>query len=203
MADYEGSLHRADLAGDPVDQFAAWYATAEQEVPMADAMVLATAGGDGAPTARFVLLKGFAADGFKFHSDYRSPKAQQLEANPRAALAFWWRELGRQVRITGAVEKLGGGESDRYFQTRPRERQLGAWASHQSQPVESRERLDALVSEVDERFAGGAPQRPEHWGGYRLLPDEFEFWQQGEERLHDRFRYRREGNGWAIERLSP
>ncbi len=198
-----GSLHRSDLADDPIDQFAAWFAEAEQSAPLADAMVLATADVDGAPAARFVLLKGFGPDGFEFHSDYRSPKAQQLDANPRAALVFWWRELGRQVRISGRVEKLGGEESDRYFQTRPRERQLGAWASHQSQPVESRERLDALVAAADERFAGAAPGRPPHWGGYRLLAEELEFWNQGEERLHDRFRYRRDGAGWSIERLSP
>ncbi len=203
MAGYETTLRRSDLAEDPLDQFAAWFAEAEEKVPLADAMVLATAGSDGAPAARFVLLKGFGAEGFKFHSDYRSPKAQQLEANPRAALAFWWRELGRQVRISGGVDKLEADESDSYFLTRPRERQLGTWASHQSEVVESRERLDALVGEADERFSGATPERPEHWGGYRLLPDELEFWQQGSDRLHDRFRYRREGDGWAIERLSP
>ena len=203
MADYEGKLRRRDLADDPFEQFAAWFTEAEKEVPLADAMVLATAGGDGAPAARFVLLKGFSADGFMFHTDYRSPKARQLEENPRAALAFWWSELGRQVRVSGPVEKLSGEESDRYFETRPRERQLGAWASHQSQPVESREALDALVDEAAERFGEGAPPRPEHWGGFRLLPEEVEFWQQGTDRLHDRFRYRREDDGWAIERLSP
>jgi pyridoxamine 5'-phosphate oxidase len=203
MASYEGKLRRRDLADDPFEQFAAWFTAAEEKVPLADAMVLATVGGDGAPAARFVLLKGFSADGFMFHTDYRSPKARQLEENPRAALAFWWSELGRQVRVSGPVEKLSGEESDRYFETRPRERQLGAWASHQSQPVESREALDALVDEAAERFGEGAPPRPEHWGGFRLLPEEVEFWQQGTDRLHDRFRYRREGEGWAIERLSP
>ena len=203
MAGYEGRLRREDLADDPFEQFAAWFEEAEEKIPLADAMVLATAGSDGAPAARFVLLKGFGADGFAFHSDYRSPKARQLDENPRAALAFWWRELGRQVRVSGAVEKLSGEESDRYFETRPRERQLGAWASHQSRPVDSREALDALVDEAAERFGEGVPPRPEHWGGFRLLPEELEFWQQGDNRLHDRFRYRREGDGWAIERLSP
>ena len=203
MARYEGSLEREDLAEDPIDQFGAWFAEAEREVPLADAMVLATAGADGAPAARFVLLKEYGPDGFKFHTDYRSPKAQQLDANPRAALVLWWRELGRQVRVTGSVERLGAEESDRYFATRPRERQLGAWASRQSSPVESRERLDEQVREIDERFPDTAPPRPEHWGGFRLIPDELEFWQQGEDRLHDRFRYRRAGGGWSIERLSP
>ena len=203
MPGYEGRLRRADLEADAVEQFAAWYADAEKEIPLADAMVLATAGGDGAPAARFVLLKSFSAEGFSFHSDYRSPKARQLEENPRAALVFWWRELGRQVRISGPVEKLGTEESDTYFATRPRERQLGAWASRQSQPVESREALDALVDEADQRFSGEQPPRPEHWGGFRLLPEELEFWQQGDDRLHDRFRYRREDGSWAIERLSP
>ena len=203
MAEYEGRLRREDLADDPFEQFAAWFEEAEEKVPLADAMVLASAGSDGAPAARFVLLKGFGADGFKFHSDYRSPKARQLEENPRAALAFWWRELGRQVRVSGPVEKLSAEESDRYYETRPRERQLGAWASHQSRPVESREALDALVDEAEERFGDVTPPRPEHWGGYRLVPEEIEFWQQGDNRLHDRFRYRREGDGWKIERLSP
>jgi pyridoxamine 5'-phosphate oxidase len=203
MASYEKNLRRSDLADDPFEQFAAWFAEAERELPLADAMVLATASSDGAPAARFLLLKGFGEDGFMFHTDYRSPKAQQLENNPRAALAFWWRELGRQVRVSGPVEKLSAEESDRYFETRPRERQLGAWASRQSQPVDSREALDALVDEAGERFGDGAPPRPEHWGGFRLLPEELEFWQQGEDRLHDRFRYRRGGDGWVIDRLSP
>lgn len=203
MARFEGTLRRGDLATDPIEQFTAWYAQAEEEVPLADAVVLATADAEGAPAARFVLLKGFGPDGFKFHSDYRSPKAQQLEANPRASLVFWWRELGRQVRISGSVEKLSAEESDRYYETRPRERQLGAWASKQSQPVESRGALDALVEEADERFGGETPPRPEHWGGFRLLPEELEFWQQGTDRLHDRFRYRRVDDGWKIERLSP
>jgi pyridoxamine 5'-phosphate oxidase len=203
MASYEGKLRRRDLDEDPFEQFAAWFADAEENVPLADAMVLATAGADAAPAARFLLLKGFGPEGFMFHTDYRSPKARQLEANPRAALAFWWGELGRQVRITGPVEKLSAEESDRYFETRPRERQLGAWASRQSQPVDSREALDALVDEAAERFGEGQPPRPEHWGGFRLLPEELEFWQQGTDRLHDRFRYRREGDGWVIERLSP
>ena len=203
MAEYEGRLHREDLADDPFEQFATWFQAAEDKVPLADAMVLATAGSDGAPAARFLLLKGFGPEGFKFHTDYRSPKAGQLEENPRAALAFWWRELGRQVRVTGPVEKLSTEESDTYFETRPRERQLGAWASHQSRPVESREALDALVDDAAERFGDGAPPRPEHWGGFLLRPEELEFWQQGDNRLHDRFRYRREGEGWKVERLSP
>jgi pyridoxamine 5'-phosphate oxidase len=198
-----GPLRRSELAADPVEQFGRWYAEAEAATPMPDAMVLATVGEDGGPRARFVLLKEFGPDGFRFHSDYRSPKGEQLAANPRGAITFWWHETGRQVRIVGKVERLGPQESDDYFRTRPRERQLGAWALRQSQPIGSREELDEQVAEVERRFDGAIP-RPEHWGGFRLVPQEFEFWNQGETRLHDRFRYRLDDEGnWQIERLSP
>ena len=166
-------------------------------------MALATADADGAPAVRYVLLKGFSDEGFDFFTDYRSAKAADLEANPRAALSLWWPQLGRQVRVGGDVSRLGGEESDAYFASRPREAQIGAWASHQSSPLADRAELEARVGEVEERFDGGEVERPPHWGGYRLRPQTIEFWQQGAGRLHDRFRYRREGDGWTIERLSP
>jgi pyridoxamine 5'-phosphate oxidase len=203
MEDHNAPLRREDLADDPFEQFAAWFGQAKKEVPLAEAMVLATASADGAPSARFLLLKDFGPEGFVFHTDYRSAKADDLEANPRAALAFWWRELGLQVRITGRVERLDSEASDAYFLTRPRERQLGAWASQQSQPLADRAELERDLDAVTDRFEGQDVERPEHWGGFRVLPEAIEFWQQGATRLHDRFRYRRDGDGWTIERLSP
>jgi pyridoxamine 5'-phosphate oxidase len=203
MPSYEGSLRRDDLAADPIDQFASWFAEAGRGLPLAEAMALATADAGGAPAVRFVLLKGFGRQGFDFYTDYRSEKAGQLEANPLAALAIWWRELGRQVRISGRVERLDAAASDLYFASRPREAQLGAWASEQSATLADRGELLRQVEEATQRFEGRDVERPEHWGGFRLVPDEIEFWQQGEARLHDRFRYRREGEAWSIERLSP
>jgi pyridoxamine 5'-phosphate oxidase len=203
MEDHNAPLRREDLADDPFEQFAAWFVQAKKAVPLAEAMVLATASADGAPSARFLLLKDFGPEGFVFHTDYRSAKADDLEANPRAALAFWWRELGLQVRITGRVERLDSEASDAYFLTRPRERQLGAWASQQSQPLADRAELERDLDAVTDRFEGQDVERPEHWGGFRVLPEAIEFWQQGATRLHDRFRYRRDGDGWTIERLSP
>jgi pyridoxamine 5'-phosphate oxidase len=203
MDEHQAPLRRGDLADDPIEQFGAWFKQAQEEVPLAEAMVLATASADGAPAARFLLLKEFGPEGFVFHTDYRSAKAADLDANPRAALAFWWPQLGLQVRITGSVERLDSEASDAYFRTRPRERQLGAWASHQSQPLTDRAELERDLEAVSERFEGREVERPEHWGGYRVLPEAIEFWQQGTTRLHDRFRYRRDGDGWTIERLSP
>jgi pyridoxamine 5'-phosphate oxidase len=203
MDEHQAPLRREDLADDPIEQFAAWFKQAREEVPLAEAMVLATASADGAPAARFLLLKEFGPEGFVFHTDYRSAKAADLDANPRAALAFWWPQLGLQVRITGGVERLDSEASDAYFRTRPRERQLGAWASHQSQPLTDRAELERDLEAVSERFEGQEVERPEHWGGFRVLPEAIEFWQQGTTRLHDRFRYRRDGDGWTIERLSP
>jgi pyridoxamine 5'-phosphate oxidase len=196
-------LDRAMLAGDPVAQFAAWWELAEREVPLPDAMTLATVDADGAPDARMVLLKGFGADGFRFFTNYESRKGEQLAAAPRAALILYWREVDRQVRIRGAVERLPETESDAYFATRPRASQLGAWASPQSQPLADRAELDARLKEMEERFGDGEVPRPPHWGGYVVRHDEVEFWQGQVGRLHDRFLYTRAKDGWSIERLGP
>ncbi len=201
--EYETRLDRAELADHPIEQFAAWFAEAGEENPLPEAMALATADAGGAPAVRYVLLKGFSGEGFDFFTDYRSAKAADLEANPRAALALWWPQLGRQVRVGGDVSRLGAEESDAYFASRPREAQLGAWASRQSDPLADRAELESRIEEATRRFAGGEIERPSHWGGFRLRPQTIEFWQQGPGRLHDRFRYRHEGDGWAIQRLSP
>jgi pyridoxamine 5'-phosphate oxidase len=203
MAGYEGVLRRGDLAADPVEQFRRWYEEA-RDVTLPEAMALATVTPGGHPAVRYVLLKGFGPEGFDFFTDYRSDKGDQLDANPRAALAFWWPELGRQVRISGTVERLDEAESDAYFATRPREAQIGAWASEQSVSLRERSQLIDQVKAETERFEGREVERPPHWGGYRVVPDEIEFWQQGDARLHDRFRYRLDHKAeWPIERLSP
>jgi pyridoxamine 5'-phosphate oxidase len=196
-------LHRSALADDPVEQFREWYERAAREVPLADAMTLATVDESGSPDARMVLLKGFGPDGFRFFTNLESAKARQLEAVPRAALVLYWRELDRQVRIRGAVEKLAPSAADDYFATRPTEARLGAWASPQSEPLPDRETLDGRVREVAERFEGGEVPRPEFWGGYLVRPERIEFWQGQAARLHDRFLYKREAGGWIIERLAP
>jgi pyridoxamine 5'-phosphate oxidase len=196
-------LRREVLADDPIEQFAEWWERAEAEVPLPDAMCLATANGDGTPDARMVLLKGFDADGFRFHTNYESSKGRQLADTGRAALVIYWRELDRQVRVRGPVEKLSAEESDRYFLTRPPERRVGAWASPQSQPLRDRAELDDRVREVEERFGDGEIPRPEGWGGFLVRPEAIEFWQGQVGRLHDRFLYTRETDGWKIERLAP
>jgi pyridoxamine 5'-phosphate oxidase len=196
-------LDRAMLAPDPIAQFAGWCEAAEAEVPLPDAMTLATVDSDGAPDARMVLLKGFGPDGFRFFTNHESAKAEQLGANSRAALVVYWRELDRQVRIRGVVERLSDAESDAYFATRPRDSQLGAWASPQSRPLRDRSELDARLREVADRFGEDEVPRPAHWGGYVLHHDQVEFWQGQVGRLHDRFAYRRDGDGWLIERLGP
>src|SRR3954466_10978097 len=154
-------LHRSALADDPIEQFREWYERAAEEVPLVDAMTLATVDADGAPDARMVLLKGFGPDGFRFFTNLRSAKARQLEAAPRAALILYWRELDRQVRIRGAVEKLPASEDDAYFSTRPPEARIGAWASPQGEPIDDREMLDARVEAARERFVGEGIPRPE------------------------------------------
>ena len=196
-------LRREDLAADPIEQFRAWAERAEREVPLPEAMALATVDAQGRPDARMVLLKGVGADGFRFFTNYESAKAEQIGASAFAAVVVYWRELDRQVRVRGKVEKLPKADSDAYFATRPRDSQLGAWASPQSQPIGSRDELDAGLAELEARFEGEDVVRPAHWGGYLLRPETIEFWQGQVGRLHDRFLYSRDGEGWRIERLGP
>lgn len=196
-------LDRASLAPDPVAQFGTWWGEASAEVPLPDAMALATVDAQGRADARMVLLKGFDERGFRFFTNYESRKAEQLAANGSAALVIYWREQDRQVRARGPVERLDAAESDAYFATRPRESQLGAWASPQSRPIADRVELDRRVAQLDERFAGAEIPRPEHWGGFLMRHEQVEFWQGQVGRLHDRFRYSRDAGGWLIERLAP
>ncbi len=196
-------LRRADLDPDPIAQFRDWFAVAEREVPLPEAITLATVDEDG-PDARMVLLKGANADGFRFFSNYESAKAAQLAGSPAAALIAYWRELDRQVRARGEVERLAEAESDAYFATRPRERRIGAWASRQGSVLPSREALDERVRELSEQFGEGEIPRPEWWGGYLLRPDVIELWERGEERLHDRVHFGRRPDGsWEALLLAP
>jgi pyridoxamine 5'-phosphate oxidase len=198
-------LRRSDLDPDPIKQFSNWF-TAAIEVGIRDvnAMSLATAGPDAKPSVRILLLKGFDQDGFVFFSNYESGKGKQLDANPYAAMAFYWIELDRQIRISGKVERTSREESQIYFHSRPIGSQLGAWASRQSEVLDARRVLDARMAEMAERFGDDPVPLPPHWGGYRLKPDVFEFWQGRPNRLHDRFRYTLEPDGhWLIERLAP
>ena len=192
------------VTDDPIGRFQEWFREAEQaRVEVPEAMTLATAGADGAPSARMVLLKGADDEGFVFYSGYVSRKAGELEQNPRAALVFYWRPLGKQVRIEGRVERVSEAESAAYFATRPRGSQLAAWASQQSQQLESREQLERRYAELEREYAGREVPRPPHWGGFRLRPDAIEFWEHRENRLHDRLRYTRAREGWRAELLSP
>jgi pyridoxamine 5'-phosphate oxidase len=196
-------LERGTLAADPIDQFALWFELAREQVPLAEAMTLATADGEGSPNARMVLLKGFGPDGFRFFSNYESAKGAELAQRSAAALVIYWRELDRQVRVRGTVRRLPAGDSDAYFASRPRDSQLAASVSPQSRPIE-REELQRLYDEADARQGGDGVPRPQHWGGYLLEPEAIEFWQGRESRMHDRFRYERANDGaWAIERLAP
>jgi len=198
-------LRRGDLDSDPIKQFGNWF-TAAIEVGIRDvnAMSLATAGRDARSSVRIVLLKGFDQHGFVFFTNYESEKGKQLEANPHAALAFYWIELDRQIRIGGKVEKTSRKESQTYFHSRPVGSQLSAWASRQSEVIDGRRVLDARMAEMTERYRNKPVPLPPHWGGYRLKPDTMEFWQGRPNRLHDRFRYTRQTDGsWLIERLAP
>jgi pyridoxamine 5'-phosphate oxidase len=200
----EAELRRGDLASDPLEQFRSWFAEAVDTVTVPEAMALATATPDAAPSVRMVLLKAADERGLVFYSHHTSRKGRELEANPQAALLFHWSPLGRQVRVEGRVERLPADESDSYFATRPRDAQLGALASRQSEPLGSRAELDERVAEVEREAAEGPVPRPATWGGFRLAPDAWEFWQHRASRLHDRFRYERERSSeWRIERLFP
>lgn len=197
-------LDRDHVRADPVEQFETWFDEAlEAEVEEPNAMTLATTDELGRPAARIVLLKGVEERGFVFYSNYESQKGRQISSNPHAALVFWWEPLERQVRIEGEVEKLPEEESTDYFDSRPHGSQLGAWASPQSRVIDSREVLEKRLELVSGEYSEGEVPRPPHWGGYVVKPRTVEFWQGRPNRLHDRLRYRRDDNGWTLERLAP
>lgn len=198
------SLDVPDVDADPIVQFNRWFEDAQRaDLLEPNAMTLATATSDGRPSARIVLLKDVDAQGFVFFTDYRSHKAEELEANPRAALVFLWKEIERQVRVSGDVSRVSAEESAAYFRTRPLGSRIGAWASRQSSIIPEREFLERAVLQVKARFPGDDVPLPPHWGGFLLVPYEVEFWQGRASRLHDRLRYRRSEATWEIERLSP
>jgi pyridoxamine 5'-phosphate oxidase len=205
MPDYGTPLLERDADADPFAQFARWYAEAGGAgIRMPEAAALATAAADGAPSARMVLVKQFGEDGFAFFTNYESRKARELEANPRAALLFNWDPLGRQVRIEGPVRRATAEASAAYVRTRPRGSQLSALASPQSEPIAGREELERRVAELAARYGEDELPVPGNWGGFVLAPEMFEFWQQRNDRLHDRLRYRAAPQGgWAIDRLAP
>jgi pyridoxamine 5'-phosphate oxidase len=204
-AEYQLSgLDETDLASDPVTMFTQWFDNArETGVLEPNAMVLATVSADGVPSARTVLLKGLSAHGFVFFTNYESRKARDLLANPHCSLVFGWYQLQRQVRVEGIASRIPRSETEEYFASRPRDSQLGAWASAQSTVVGSRAELDSAYAEVEERFAGGDVPAPAHWGGYVVAPERVEFWQGRRKRMHDRLEYRRTGDGWETGRLAP
>lgn len=192
-----------DLAENPINALRAWLDEARQITGEPNAMTLATATPDGRPSARVVLLRGFDAHGLTFFTNRTSRKVDELEQNPRAAIAIHWWELGRQVRVEGVVEAVAAEESAAYWETRPRGSQVAAWASPQSQPLTDRAELETRVAEIERRFEGDAVPLPPFWGGYRLVPESIELWLHRDNRLHDRIRYVREGDGWRRERLAP
>ncbi len=199
-----GPLSEAHSDPDPMRQFALWFEQVRDLEPDPTAMALATASPDGRPSVRIVLLKGVDERGFVFYTNYQSRKAREMEATGRAGLLFFWRSVERQVRIEGTIERVSGAESDAYFETRPLDSRLSVYASRQSEAIESREALEEVFDRVKRTYGDGLVPRPEWWGGYRVKPDEFEFWQGRTSRLHDRLRYVKLSDGtWRRERLAP
>jgi pyridoxamine 5'-phosphate oxidase len=199
------SLTENDVAPNPLDQFRHWWDDAlRSKIEEVNAMTLATSSSDGIPSARILLLKGISEKGFIFFTNYNSYKGQQLAENPRACLVFFWKEIERQVRITGIAEKLGNEENDIYFNSRPEKSRIGAWASPQSQVIESREWLDEQNKSYESKFNSNPLARPTHWGGYIVKPVTIEFWQGRPSRLHDRLQYSLTESGeWKVDRLAP
>lgn len=199
-----GPLEREHLDVDPIVQFQQWFQEAREHIDVEpNAMTLATVDSNGAPAARTVLLKFFDRDGFVFFTNLESRKAAHIEDNHRVALLFWWPELERQVEINGLAERISGVEAAKYFMTRPRGSQLGAWVSHQSHVLTSRKALEMKLDEMKRKFANREVPLPSFWGGFRVVPSSIEFWQGQPDRLHDRFQYVREAEGWRILRLAP
>ena len=199
-----GGLTEAELGHDPIARLVAWLDEARNAgVRFPEAAALATAGADGAPAVRHVLVKVVDERGLTFFTNRESRKGRQLAENPNAGLAFYWRELDRQVCVTGRASLVDDAESDAYFRSRPREARIGAWASRQSRPVASRDELEAAFDEIAARFPGEDVPLPPHWGGYRIEPQTIEFWRGREHRLHDRFRFTRDGAAWRLQRLWP
>jgi pyridoxamine 5'-phosphate oxidase len=198
------TLDEKNILANPFEQFALWFSDAQTaKVPKYEAMALATATAEGIPSVRMVLYKGIEQNGFIFFTNYHSRKANEIETNPHGALLFHWVELERQVRLEGSIERLNRQAAEKYFATRPRESQLGAWASKQSSILESREPLEQALQQYQKIYEGNNIPLPEFWGGYRLLPTSFEFWQGQPRRLHDRIRYAKHDSCWRIERLAP
>lgn len=203
-ADYgQNGLHESELNANPLNQFNKWFdEVLKSELSESNAMLLSTVN-NGRPTGRIVLLKGVDETGFSFYTNYESKKGQEIEANPQVALTFFWKELERQVRIEGKIEKTSEKDSDDYFAIRPRGSQIGAWVSHQSEVIENREFLEQKQKSFEQEFEGVKVPRPPHWGGYRVIPDYVEFWQGRPSRLHDRLAYVLKDGVWVVERLSP